>query len=145
MKGAKEEEMWVPLIDLWPTLQTLQETFSCLLDLTGVDEPEKGGVVLVYWLWKPWGAERIRVLTLVPEGVAASSAVSIWPSANWYEREVFDLLGVSFSGHPHLQRLLLPDDWEGHPLKKNYPLTEEPVQFFHGARPKTPAEIIGHA
>lgn len=135
----------MPLSDLWPTLQTLQETFSCLLDLTGVDEPEKGGVVLVYWLWKPWGRERIRVLTLVPEGVAAPSAVSIWPSANWYERELFDLLGVSFSGHPHLQRLLLPDDWEGHPLRKNYPLTEEPVQFFHGARPKTPAEIIGHA
>ena len=145
MNEGREEEMWVPLSDLFINLQRLQDTFSFLLDLTGVDEPEKGGVVLVYWLWKPWGKERVRVLTLVPEGVAAPSVVSIWPSANWYEREVSDLFGVTFSGHPHLQRLLLPDDWEGHPLKKNYPLTEEPVQFLHEAHPKTPAEIIGHA
>ena len=142
--SGEMQEGWVALPDLLRALLDLKPTFSYLLDLTGVDEPEKGGVVLVYLLWKPWGKERIRLMTLVPEGESAPSCVSIWPSANWYEREVFDLLGVSFSGHPDLKRLLLPEDWKGHPLKKSYPLTEEPVEFFHGATPKTPSEIIGH-
>jgi NADH-quinone oxidoreductase subunit C len=60
---------------------------------------------------------------------AIDSVVEIFPSANWPEREVFDLLGISFHGHPNLTRILLPDDWTGHPLRKDYPIGAEEVEF----------------
>ena len=59
----------------------------------------------------------------------APSITSLVPGANWYEREVFDLFGVEFQGHPNLQRIMLPDDWQGHPLRRTEPLGSEPVDF----------------
>jgi NADH-quinone oxidoreductase subunit C len=53
----------------------------------------------------------------------------VWPTADWHEREAFDLMGIEFTGHPNLKRLLLDDDWEGHPLRKDYPIGGEPVRF----------------
>ena len=57
------------------------------------------------------------------------SVVSLWPAAAWHEREIYDLFGVKFAGHPDLRRILLPDDWEGHPLRRDEPRGEEPVSF----------------
>jgi NADH-quinone oxidoreductase subunit C len=72
---------------------------------------------------------RLRIETWLDEGVEIDSVVGVWPSADWYEREVFDLYGIGFRGHPNLVRILMPDDWEGHPLRKDYPLGGEPVRF----------------
>jgi NADH-quinone oxidoreductase subunit C len=72
---------------------------------------------------------RVRVQAWVDEGEAVPSVVEIWPTADWHEREAWDMLGIPFEGHPNLQRILMPDDWEGHPLRKDYPLGGEPVRF----------------
>jgi NADH-quinone oxidoreductase subunit C len=72
---------------------------------------------------------RIRLQVFLDEGEPVQSVVQVWPTADWHEREAWDLMGVRIEGHPNLKRLLLDDDWEGHPLRKDYPLGGEPVRF----------------
>jgi NADH-quinone oxidoreductase subunit C len=104
-------------------------------------EPEQYSKI-VYWLHNPVTMERIRVVLCVKREETLPSVVSLWEGADWYERELFDMFGVQFDGHPDLKRILMPDDWVGHPMRRDYPLTEEPVEFVHGAKPKIPSEII---
>jgi len=75
------------------------------------------------------GAPRVRVQVWVDEGEAVPSVVGVWPTADWHEREAYDLMGIPFDGHPNLTRIILEDDWEGHPLRKDYPIGGEPVRF----------------
>jgi NADH-quinone oxidoreductase subunit C len=72
---------------------------------------------------------RLRLRAWLDDGEPVTSVVSIWPAADWFEREAYDMMGIVFEGHPNLVRILMPDDWEGHPLRKDYPLGGEPVRF----------------
>ncbi len=72
---------------------------------------------------------RVRLQVWVDDGEAVPSVVPVWPTADWHEREAWDLMGIPFEGHPNLTRILLEDDWEGHPLRKDYPIGGEPVRF----------------
>ena len=74
-------------------------------------------------------ARRVRLQVLLDEGEPVPSVIPVWPTADFHEREAFDLMGVSVEDHPNLKRILLDDDWEGHPLRKDYPLGGEPVRF----------------
>lgn len=74
-------------------------------------------------------ARRVRVKVWLDDGQEVDSVVPVWPTADWHEREAFDLLGIRFRGHPNLVRILLDDDWDGHPLRKDYPVGGEPVRF----------------
>ena len=74
-------------------------------------------------------ARRIRLQVWCDDGEPVPSVVSVWPTADWHEREQFDLMGIVFDGHPNLVRILMDEDWEGHPLRKDYPIGGEPVRF----------------
>jgi len=78
------------------------------------------------------GAPRVRVQIWVDDGEPVPSVIELWPSADWFEREAWDMMGIPIEGHPNLQRLLMDEDWEGHPLRKDYPLGGEPVRFSGG-------------
>lgn len=98
--------------------------FNYLSDLTCVHYPlgRERPLEVVYNLYSISRNERVRLKVGVAEGAGVESVTSVWPSANWMEREVYDLFGVSFKNHPDLRRILLPPDWEGYPLRKDYPL-----------------------
>ena len=102
--------------------------FFRLDDLTAVDESARRSqeghldYTLIYHLLSYDSASRVRLkVPLFGSAPVTGSITDLWPSANWYEREVFDMFGISFDGHPNLSRLLLPHDWQGHPLRKSYP------------------------
>jgi len=98
--------------------------FNYLSDLTCVHFPmrQEAPLEIVYNLYSISRNERVRLKVSIAEGASIDSVTGVWPTANWMEREVYDLFGVSFRNHPDLRRLLLPPDWEGHPLRKDYPL-----------------------
>ncbi len=98
--------------------------FNYLCDLTAVDwYPSEPRFEVVYHLLSIPGKERVRLKAKIDgSSPAIESVTSVWPSANFYEREVFDLFGVRFTGHPNLKRIMMPDNWEGHPLRKDYPV-----------------------
>jgi NADH-quinone oxidoreductase subunit C len=72
---------------------------------------------------------RLRLQAWLDEGETVPTVIEVWPTADWHEREAWDLMGIEIDGHPNLKRILLDDDWEGHPLRKDYPLGGEPVRF----------------
>jgi NADH-quinone oxidoreductase subunit C len=98
--------------------------FGCLIDICGVDYPErKERFDVVYHLLSPWLNQRIRVRTRTDALNPVPSIVPIFPGANWFEREAYDLYGILFAGHPDLRRLLTDYGFQGHPLRKDFPLT----------------------
>jgi NADH-quinone oxidoreductase subunit C len=98
--------------------------YNFLEDVTAVDwYPSEPRFQIVYHILSHSLKERVRlVVRLASDDAAIDSIVAIWPSANFYEREIFDLFGVHFGGHPNLRRIMMPEDWEGHPLRKDYPV-----------------------
>lgn len=104
----------------------LEADFDYLVDITAVDWPKRPERFdLVYILYSFARNERIRIKTRIPEGYRPASAVRVHRTANWLEREVFDMFGIEFDGHPDLRRILMPEDWRGHPLRKDYPVLEQ--------------------
>jgi NADH-quinone oxidoreductase subunit C len=98
--------------------------FNFLSDVSGVDRfPIEPRFEVNYHLLSLSRREALRLRVRVPgEDAVVDSVVPVWPTANWHEREIYDLLGVRFEGHPDLRRMLMPNDWEGYPLRKDYPV-----------------------
>jgi len=98
--------------------------FNFLSDVTCVDwYPAEPRFEVIYHLLSIPQKERVRLkVRLNGDAPAVESVTSVWPAANFFEREVYDLLGVRFTGHPYLRRIQMPEDWEGHPLRKDYPV-----------------------
>ena len=98
--------------------------FEVLIDICGVDYPEREKrFEVVYHLLSPRRNQRIRVKCMTDEDTAVPSVVDVFPAANWFEREAYDMYGILFSGHPDLRRILTDYGFQGHPLRKDFPLT----------------------
>ena len=113
------------IVEICDFLKSKPETnFDYLSDLTCVHYPERRDAPfeIVYNLFSIPNNERVRLKVRTSDTLGVDSVTSVWPAANWLEREVFDLFGIGFNNHPDLRRLLLPPDWEGYPLRKDYPL-----------------------
>jgi NADH-quinone oxidoreductase subunit C len=130
--------------DLKKVLSFLKQSgYEVLMDLTAVDYlVPTVRTKIVYWLHNPSNLERIRIIFFIARDEKIPSVTDLWEGADWYERELFDMFGVYFEGHPDMQRILMPDDWRGHPMRRDYALDEEPVEFKHGVKPKVPSQII---
>lgn len=151
--GDQIEQIWLPdqeLTDvpiLWVKKGTIAEVllfmkteagfeYRMLSDLTATDEsPETPRFHVVYQLFSPTKMNRIRIKVKVAENESIPTATKVWPAADWLEREVWDMFGIKFEGHPDLRRILMDMRWQGHPLRKDYPLrgyqifpTPEPIE-----------------
>jgi NADH-quinone oxidoreductase subunit C/D len=149
--------LWTSRNRIEPVLRFLkhevEKPYRVLYDLTAIDErvrsPGAGGpnseFTVVYHLLSYERNEDVRIkVALLENDLSAPSVVSIWPSANWYEREVFDMFGISFTGHPRLSRILMPPYWVGHPLRKDHPSRATEMGPFEltDAEEETDQEII---
>jgi NADH-quinone oxidoreductase subunit C len=104
----------------------LEADFDYLVDITAVDwpkRPERFDVVYVVYSFAR--NERVRIKTYIPEGFKLETAVGVHLTANWLEREVFDMFGIEFEGHPDMRRILMPEEWQGYPLRKDYGILQQ--------------------
>lgn len=114
-----------------------QLDFNFLSDLCGVDRVETDGIFeVVYHLYSLKKNHRLRLkVPILSSEPAISSVVNVWKTADWHERETYDMFGIRFDGHPDLRKILTPDDFEGHPLRKDYPVEgRQPPDLFNTYR-----------
>ena len=133
--------IYVPSDHLVATCVALHETpslfFNVLAEVTAADYfPRDPRFEVVYHLLSVPNRHRLRLKVRASSSLAVPTVQNIWPSAGWLEREVWDMFGIVFDGHPDLRRLLMPEDWEGHPLRKDYP-----VQIRKAAQTYEPLEV----
>ena len=107
-----------------------QEQFDYCVDITAVHYPKREKPFDVIWILYSFPRnERIRVKTLIADGETLPSSVPVWPTTNWLEREVYDMFGIRFEGHPDMKRILLPEGWKGHPLRKEYGIIQQDKEW----------------
>jgi NADH-quinone oxidoreductase subunit C len=144
----------VKLPQLTAALQHLRDApdaaFDFCSDVTATDWPprKEGRFDLIYCLYSTRHRHRVRVKVRAGENDPVPSATAIWPAANWLEREVYDMFGVNFTGHPDRRRILMPDDWQGFPQRKDYPLEgpgellmENPIDWLKLRQAREEADI----
>ena len=141
------------ILEIAGHLRRAPETaFDMCSDLTATDWPPRSERFdVIYCLYSMRHRQRVRVKARVAEhqGRAAIASVTpVWPSANWLEREVFDMFGIIFEGHPDLRRILMPQDWQGYPQRKDYPLEgpgellmENPIDWLKLRQSREEADI----
>lgn len=127
-----KKDVIISMLEFCKTSQ--QVGFDFLTDITAVDDEGDPRFQVVYHLMSTKDYARIRIKVFISESESMPTAITVWPGANWAEREIFDMFGIIFEGHPNLKRIILDQRWVGHPLRKDYPLrgyqsfaTPEPI------------------
>ena len=143
-RSVDSATIYVPAASLVETCVALRDTpslrFDVLIDVTAADYfPNDPRFEVVYLLLSTQNRLRLRLKVRVPNGGSVPTVQPVWRGAGWPEREVWDMFGVLFDGHGDLRRLLMPEDWEGHPLRKDYP-----VQIRKAAQTYEPLEVSEH-
>ena len=137
------------LLEACRLLRDGDEKFAHLSSVWGVDYSAMGlepRFAVVYYLYSPSSRRRIALKVPVEESdPVVPSVVEIWPGANFHERETFDMFGIRFEGHPNLTRILLPEDADFFPLRKDFPIGEEPIEFTHNLKPSGSSRSNGHS
>jgi NADH-quinone oxidoreductase subunit C len=144
----------VPVAELLAVARHLRDApdarFDYCSDLTAADWPPRaeGRFDVIYCLYSMRYRHRVRVKVIIAEHQPIPSVTDLWPAANWFEREVYDMFGVNFTGHPDRRRLLMPEDWQGYPERKDYPLEgpgellmENPIDWLKLRQAKEEADI----
>jgi NADH-quinone oxidoreductase subunit C len=136
-----ETTLVIRLVDLVGVARLLHDdphlSYAILMDCCGLDRSQLGQqprFAVVYQLYSLQHNRSLRLLVAAREGEAVPSLAGVWPGANWYEREVYDMFGIPFAGHPDLRRILMAEDFGGHPLRKDFSLGDTPVD--HGVPPR---------
>jgi NADH-quinone oxidoreductase subunit C len=129
-----KKESAIAVLDFMRTAPGIEYGF--LADLTATDEEITPRFEMVYQLLSHSSMARIRVKVRVNENEEMPTATGLWAAANWPEREVYDMFGIKFTGHPHMRRILMDDRWVGYPLRKDYPLRG--YQIFPDSPPPKP-------
>ena len=107
-----------------------EEQFDYCVDLTAAHYPNREKQFDLVWILYSFERnQRVRVKTMIADGESFPTSVDLWPTANWLEREVFDMFGIKFDGHPDLKRILLPDGWRGYPLRKDYGIIQQDQEW----------------
>lgn len=107
-----------------------EHAFDYLVDVTAVHYPDREQPFDLLWVLYSFDKnERMRVKTLLKDGEKPPTAVPLWSTANWLEREVYDMFGIEFDGHPDMRRILLPDGWKGFPLRKDYGIIQQDTEW----------------
>jgi len=107
-----------------------EEQFEYCVDFTAVHYPQREKQFDLVWILYSFAHnQRLRVKAMVGDGESFPTSVEIWPTTNWLEREVYDMFGIPFDGHPDLKRILLPDDWKGYPLRKDYSIIQQDQEW----------------
>ena len=117
---------------IFELLQILRdgEQFDYCVDITAIHYPQREKQFDLLWILYSFSKnERIRLKIMIADGESVPSSVPIWATANWLERELFDMFGIRFDGHPDLKRILLPDGWKGHPLRKDYGIIQQDQEW----------------
>jgi NADH-quinone oxidoreductase subunit C len=139
-----------PLLDVMQHLRTAQDaSFDLCSDVTASDWPPRAERFdVIYCLYSTHHRHRVRIKVKVGEHQPIPSVTGIWPAANWLEREVYDMFGVNFTGHPDRRRILMPEDWQGFPQRKDYPLEgpgellmENPIDWLKLRQARDQADI----